>query len=104
MCAEAEVPECENPIENNGLFAIARPFRMSTALRETLPDFPLYKVQLEWRAWHAGIDELVKTGEGLPLGRMKNGQWDVNYIPPVMSLASHHILSQQAAEVMSQCH
>jgi hypothetical protein len=102
VCAEAEIPECDNPIENNGLFAIARPFRMSTALRETLPDFPLYQVQFEWRAWQAGIDELVKTGEGVPLGRLKNGQWDANYIPPVMSLASHQRLSQQATELMSR--
>jgi formylglycine-generating enzyme required for sulfatase activity/DNA anti-recombination protein RmuC len=102
VCAQAEIPECENPIENNGLFAIARPLPIPKALRETLPDFPLYQVQLEWRAWQAGIDELVKTGEGLPLGRFNNGQWDVNYIPPVMSLATDQILSQQAAEVMSR--
>ncbi|MCP3897570.1 hypothetical protein, partial [Moraxella sp.] len=60
------------------------------------------QVQLEWRAWQAGIDELVKTGDGLPLGRLKDGQWDADYIPPVMSLATHHILWQQASEVMNQ--
>jgi hypothetical protein len=84
------------------ILAIAQPILVSKALRETLPDFPLYTVQLEWRAWQAGIDELVKTGDGLPLGRLKEGQWDADYIPPVMSLATHQILWQQASEVMNQ--
>jgi len=59
VCAQTKIDLCYNPNENNGLFAIAMPFAVSKALRETLPDFPLYQVQLEWRAWQAGIDELV---------------------------------------------
>jgi formylglycine-generating enzyme required for sulfatase activity len=102
VCAEAEVPECDNPIENNGLFAIARPLPLPETQQETLPDFPFYQVQLEWRTWQAGIDEFVKTGEGLPLGRFENGQWDANYIPPVMNLATDQILSQQATELMKR--
>jgi hypothetical protein len=102
VCAQTKIDLCYNPNENNGLFAIAQPILVSKALRETLPDFPLYTVQLEWRAWQAGIDELVKTGDGLPLGRLKEGQWDADYIPPVMSLATHQILWQQASEVMNQ--
>jgi formylglycine-generating enzyme required for sulfatase activity len=102
VCAEAEIPESENPIENNGLFAIARPLPLPETQQETLPDFPFYQVQLEWRAWQAGIDELVKPGEGLPLGRFRNGQWDTDYSPPVMSLATDQRLSQQATELMSR--
>jgi formylglycine-generating enzyme required for sulfatase activity/cell division septal protein FtsQ len=102
VCAKAEIQAIDNHKENKGLFAIARPVPMSKALQKTLPDLPWYQVQLEWRDWQGGIDELVKTGEGLPLGRLKDGQWDANYIPPVMSLTAHQILWQQATELMNR--
>ncbi|RKZ91894.1 MAG: hypothetical protein DRR19_05885 [Candidatus Parabeggiatoa sp. nov. 1] len=103
VCAKAEIPLCDNPSENNGLFAIAQPLPMSKALRETWPEFPLYQVQLEWRAWQAGIDDIVKTGDGIPVGRLnEDGQWDGDYIPPVMHLATDEKLSQQATEVMNR--
>ena len=102
VCASVPIPECDNPIENKGLFAIARPLKLPDALQKTWPDFPLYQVKLAWRAWDAGIDEIVKTGEGLPLGQLKEGEWDADYIPPVMRLATDERLRQQAIEVMNQ--
>ncbi|MEK8022149.1 MAG: formylglycine-generating enzyme family protein [Candidatus Parabeggiatoa sp.] len=102
VCAKAAIPECDNPSENKGLFAIAKPLKLPETLQKTWPVFPFYQVQLEWQAWQSGIDEIVKTGEGLPLGRLKEGQWDADYIPPVMTLPTDKRLWQQALELMNQ--
>ncbi|MEK8022120.1 MAG: formylglycine-generating enzyme family protein, partial [Candidatus Parabeggiatoa sp.] len=102
VCASVPIPECDNPIENKGLFAIARPLKLPDALQKTWPDFPLYQIELEWQEWQTGIDDIVKTGEGLPLGRLKEGEWDADYSPPVMSLATDERLWQQATEIKNQ--
>jgi len=102
VCDQADIPECQNPTENNGLFAIAKPIPMSSNLSEIWPEFPLSQVRLEWRAWQAGLDELANSGDGLPLGRFNNGQWDTNYIPPLMNVAADERLSQSATQLLTQ--
>ncbi|RKZ92314.1 MAG: hypothetical protein DRR19_04625 [Candidatus Parabeggiatoa sp. nov. 1] len=97
----ADIPECDNANENNGLFAIAQPLPMSKALRDTQPPFPLHKIRLEWRAWQQGIDEIVKTGDGIPVGRFANGQWDTHYIPPVVSVDTSDDLQERVKNLMA---
>jgi hypothetical protein len=100
VCDKADIPDGDNSNHNNGLFAIARPYPLPKALEETLPKFPLYQVQLEWRAWQSGINEIVETGEGIPLGRSIDGQWDKQYIPPTVSVAASDDLLSRLKKIM----
>jgi len=101
VCAKATIPHCDNPNENKGLFAIAQPLKLPEAMQKTWPDFPLYQIQLKWQAWQSGIDDIVKTGEGLPLGRLKDGQWNAQYIPPVVSVSTNENLQARVKKIMA---
>jgi len=70
-------------------------------VQKTWPDFPLYQIQLKWQAWQSGIDDIVKTGEGLPLGRLKDGQWNAQYIPPVVSVSTNENLQARVKKIMA---
>ncbi|MDM8557393.1 SUMF1/EgtB/PvdO family nonheme iron enzyme [Candidatus Parabeggiatoa sp. HSG14] len=93
VCEQAKIPECDNS-GDRGLFAIASPYPFPKSLQNKLPHFPLCQVKLEWLPWEKGNREIVKTGAGIPLARMKEGQWD-NYKPPVVNLVTDDILQKE---------
>jgi len=101
FCNEAVLPKIDKSNAELGLFALAIPYSLPEPLSENLPDFPLYQVKLEWRAWQQGIEEIVKTGDGIPIGRIKDGQWDERYIPPVLEAQDFKSLEQKLVETES---
>jgi hypothetical protein len=80
VCGEYNLSKIGKPSNNDGLFAFAD--------KEIYPDFPLYKVELRWGGWEQ-VEEIVKIGDGIPLGRLQNGQWDEQYIPPTVNVATN---------------
>jgi len=100
VCRETKIPKCDNYFDNNGLFVIAQPYPLPEPLWETQLHFPLYQLELEWRKWQQGIEEIVKAGDGIPLGRYLKGQWDKYYIPPVQRVAASDDLQNRIEKLM----
>ncbi len=98
---ETPIPNNDNTATNNGLFAIANAehYRLPQAFQQQQL---LYGIQLQWMAWETGINNIVKPGNGLPLGRYINNQWDQHYAPPVVNLATSDILHKRMAAIMAQ--
>jgi formylglycine-generating enzyme required for sulfatase activity len=93
VCEQAKIPECDN-LGDKGLFAIASPYPFPKSLQDKLLPFPLYQVKLEWLSWEKGNREVVETGAGIPLARMKEGKWD-KYKPPIVNLVTDDILQKE---------
>ena len=98
VCEQANIPECNDHIGNQGLFAIALPYPFPNSQPDMQPTFPLCQVKLEWLAWEKGEHEVVETGMGIPLGRMKEGQWDNQYQPPVVKLVTDKVLQKETVQ------
>ncbi len=84
VCAKADMPKYDNT-DKQCLFVKGIPYPLANS-PNTYPDFPLFQtVELQWLSEQA-VDKLIKNGEGIPLGWLKNdGQWDTQYTPPVVS-------------------
>jgi len=84
VCAKADIPKYDNT-DKQCLFVKGIPYPLANS-PNNYPDFPLFQtIELQWLSEQA-VDKLIKNGEGIPLGWLKNdGQWDTQYTPPVVS-------------------
>lgn len=86
VCEEYDFSKLDEP-KNNEDCLVALP-------KAIYDDFPLNQIAFAWRDWQE-IATIIDEEEGIPLGRLVDGKWDENYIPPVVKIAASKNLRQR---------
>jgi hypothetical protein len=86
VCEEYDFSKLDEP-KNNEDCLVALP-------KAIYGDFPLNQIAFAWRHWQE-IARIIDEEEGIPLGRLVEGKWDENYIPPVVKIAASKNLRQR---------